>query len=865
MPKRELKFQQQNFAYTTPKFQNGQLPKKYEMFKGPIPTLNHLVTKVSPEGEIDREIEITTPITHYDCMEAYQKALPGQGFARLLFERKNEDGTTTLVDILIPAFNHNDGKIAHREHLKKLGIPYVESNEKRGKATGTIHVAAAIIFGFDWKSARLGIRLGGGIFKGKESLTDSQSQNVYAIEWDEEFLLAYGLDTYNKATKYDEELFIWRKLPEDIEAEITPALQAEIKEKYDAIKKLNDVSYDAKCLDNGEWLTAYQKEKKQTKSYVWKSLSRSDKNKLLVGTLQQAIKFDDPKSFTKWTKFGTSVTFTSRILKLNHEKKLGIDDKDLQNVFSAALQKPSFTVIYEFLKYKDTIKLSPAITDNINQIIKISTVDLFQQLLSLDEKMLHQDKLGLSLLDKVIQLNRFDLISMTLKMMEKLGPETYQKYIDIAAIRALAEDKQQSYSILIAAGAKIKDVKEVEVYSSTFSIKINELIRQQKLAELKEFENKHPELVKYALQKLNETQGNQLIVAAALQCDMPMMKWLVRNGAATGSNKYQQEFFDALKSGITKITPVEDTKNIPQILENYTQELLSDDPHGQIESCLLLDYFNKSKKLNLERIHELELKNPHIGKSLVSAKTQGQTFLKLSLKERNFSLFEWLTVHGATFTDALKDRLYYPENEYNFLQAWLRDCLERDDVETLKKFQPFFPNNFIDIIKSLYIDLTAVDTACISAIKFFIGLGIKSKNDYVELLHDAINEFQTPKKMCDIIEYLGDDFNLYKTFSIKWRISNNIFKCIVESDYENLNRFKQLLEPEDFKERVDEHIKIVKKEPYFNARIKEILGMEDAKPETLTSFSGTLFPSVNDNDESQEGRLNTTVKPPKPE
>ncbi len=929
---RKLNIETRDDIYRTPKFKNGRLPTQYQMFKGEIPELkikirvpvldNNGKKMFDKDGKLIEKLKEST-IKYYDCMDAYQKALPGQGFARFMFERINKDGSTTLVDVLMPAFNKDDGKEDHRNHLQRLGIPYVESNQPRGKNTGLIHIALSRIFGFVKNQNIGGIRLGGGLFKGGDTLQSqnilfkSQSQNAVSIIWNEEYLLAYGLDYYDKETGYDGDLMIRRLLPENISLATIPPLQSEIRKKYLKItKKYNeekltdDESYNLQNLDNGEWLTDYRYAADKTNILgtndhinKWQRLSRIEKNALLIATLHKAITNDDPVGYISRSR-KKPITFTSRILKLNHEQKLGITNKDFQNLFEAALEKKLISVIDEFVKYRDTIDLSPAIIRylnkpfltpipgmknlfdkyailiypiilgdvekrkwGINLLVAYSSEDLFQQTCNRDNKLIERNEEGVSLLDRIIELNRLDLFNFTLgKTQRLLLPESFHAYINIAILKAFAEGRNRFFDILIVNGAKMlseDDAKKLgaKKYFDATMKKMQELIQQHvhnnDLKALNELEKKYSPFFKSAMQKTNEISGNELLVFAARQCNLPMMKWLLKNGASTNA-KNNLEFFDALEYGIRKTTNEKDIENIPLILENYKRELLAENS-GEISSRILIeDILKDSKKINVSLLKELESQQPQTISSLMHAKFDGVSLLNVSLQHRDLTLFHWLIDHGATFTDSMQE-YYSKNNEYHSLKDWIMECITKDDLSTIKIFKEAVHDPaFREIIDTLGLLALSASTGNIDALKFFIESGADQKeSNLIDLLYDFIKKSGTPKKVCDCIEYLGDSFEI-DAIGVKSDVFSKIDIGIKQNDYESLIRFKKILSPEDWQEYLDRkgrkgnYIELMKNEPYFNEKIKAILYTKDLDASPLMAYSGTLFTAKKEDDKKSD-------------
>jgi hypothetical protein len=335
--------------YSLPKFQDQKAPTEYEIYRGPLkmaPPFNKMKVLVK-EGnkEVEKTIEVDE-IKDYDSMDVYQKALPGQGFATIFFEKKSEDGKRILVELLIPAFNKDDGREEHRKHLQRLGIPYVESTDPLGKNTGMIHTRTSRMLGIQTeKQENQGLRMGGGIFKpyqkhekGRSSsrgegdiVFRSQSQNAAAVELDEYFLLAHALDKYNKVTGYDSEFFYRRLMPEDIALPSAQFLKVKI-QQYANLHK-DDKNYP--FLDDGEWLTdKIQKlpEEGQYKNMrAWNDVPEEIKKAQVINTLFRTIELGNLKGFTDRNKGAVNPTFLTRILSLNKEKKLGLDLNNQRN------------------------------------------------------------------------------------------------------------------------------------------------------------------------------------------------------------------------------------------------------------------------------------------------------------------------------------------------------------------------------------------------------------------------------------------------------------------------------------------------------------------------------------------------------
>ncbi len=986
--------------YRTPKFRNGRLPTHYQIFKGAIAPLKVevRVPKLDDSGNaiLDKngrpveEVKQKT-IDYYDCMEVYQKALPGQGFARIKFQHKTED---ILVEVLVPAFNENDGKVEERKHLQRLGFPYVESDKPLGQNTGIIHNEAARIFGFDKMHAIDGIQIGGGIFKGKEMRFKSLSKNAPSIIWEEEYLLAYGLDFYEVDKMWDAELFIRREEPENMALASKSLLQEEIREKYEEIIKSKDPSYDPKNLDNGNWIDNV---KFGSSSYCsnahmdkWKSLSREEKNALLVTTMDNAIDENDPSSYTELNSF-KKVSFISRILKLNHKNKLGIKDEDFQDIFQGALEK-KLPIADEFLEYSDSIDLSPAIrryftkallsrsqdiydiyekyqkfisldpeyiniialhtyaTSNdgifkiliqkgaklptlaeakkfselktyqlaINRVFseiinfarenKVSEIknleiefpDLFNSAMKdFDEKesndriarigtlfsifythedtikslieklgddyLFYRNKEGVSLLDRLISKRPESAKFFIEKLSQSTDPRA-KNIMDCALFVAFIESDNNTLEILKNNGAKFLS----ETYATKLGIKkyfdaavdktkqmIYQHVRSDELKKLDEFEKNYPLLVKSAIKNINKENNNELLVYAARQCNMPMIKWLLKNGATTDTGN-NQKFFDALLDGIKKTTSEKDIGNISQILENYKRELLTEDS-GEIASRIFIeDLFKETKKINVDRLKELESKQPHVIPSLVHAKSQGISLLNLSLQHRDLDLFQWLMNHGAVFTDSLQD-YFDKNNEYNYLKNWLANCIDNDDLISVQAIKECLsPSAFKEIIDTMHLVIVAANNGNINTLKFLIESGANlTEDNYYDLLYDFIKKSGTPKKVCDVIEYMGDSFEI-DAIGVKSDVFFQVEQSIKKSDYESLVRLKKILNPEEWQEFLDRRsrkgnvIELMKNEPYFNEKIKAILYTKDLDASPLMSYSGTLFSAKKEDDKKSD-------------
>lgn len=412
MLKKDFVVQEEKNVFTTPFFRNGKLPDNYEMFSGEIK-----VPVIDPTSPVKKYT--TMP---YDSMTAYQKALPGQGFAIVEFERINPaDQSTTLVIGLMPAFNKGDGKEGHREHLRKLGIPFVESSEPRGKNTGIIHVRTCEMFGFPLKSPDFYLpsdraKTGGGIIKGEEILFKSQSQNALSILWDEEFLLAHALMFYN-ADGTEEEFWIRRLQPEAIAKPSLLALQSEIKKSYQELQK--NSNFDQKVLDNGEWLSQelnifqgsdyeYSNNKYLAE---WKTFNREYKNLLLRDTFMKAIEYKDPVSFTERISFRKTIYYTTRIFELNKTKQLNIN---FDECFIKAVTNGLTRVVKEFFDYKVMNDVSK-INEALFIAVKSPNSDIVQLLLDNGGDKNLKNKSEESLLFLALSHGRFKTAELLLK------------------------------------------------------------------------------------------------------------------------------------------------------------------------------------------------------------------------------------------------------------------------------------------------------------------------------------------------------------------------------------------------------------------------------------------------------------------
>ncbi len=921
--------------YRTPKFRNGRLPTQYQMFKGPIadlkikvlvPVLDNKGQAVLNEDGQPVEVVKEETIKYYDCMDAYQKALPGQGFARIKFQHPTED---ILVDALVPAFNKDDGKEEERKHLQRLGIPYVESDQPRGKNTGIIHNHAAKIFGFDLKDAQDGIVIGGAVVKGKELLFNSLSKNALCIAWDEEYLLAYGLWEYDPETMHDSEMYIRRKEPEYMALASKSPLQEEIREKYKEIIESKDPSYDPKNLDNGNWINNFIYDTTidnpfailashhafTTNSHMdkWKKLSRIEKNALLVTTMNKAIKENDPSSYTAMIS-SKKVSYISRILKLNQTNALKIRDQDFQAIFEAALEKKLF-VADEFLEYSNTIDLSPAITryftkallekssdvedildkfkkyiptillkdfnetqwtsSLLDNILKNSPPTLFQKIINLDDKLMGRNKHGISLLEKTIEYDRMDLFEIILEKSRKSSPEIFQE-LNIAALNSFVKGNDQTLDILIKNGATIlseDDAKKfgVKKYFDVATNKMQESITQYVLSNdvdsLNKLELTFSPLIKHAIQQINNTKGNELLVTAAKECNLPLMKWLLQHGATANVINDQKEFSRSLKKGIAKKHAGKDSEALLEIFENYKRELMKDSVEIS-DRFIIEDLLKESKKINVSLLQDLERKHPDTIQSMISVQSDGVSLINVSLQNRDLSSFLWLIKHGAVIPESVFWS-FNKNNENHPLKEWITDYIDKEDLASIKTMKEYFDKSdksiFPKVIKELDLVSAAASKVNINILKFFKESGADDPMKSAGPLYNYVKKSSvTPKIVCDIWEYLDDSFPMHYN-TIKSKVFSHVTSCIENNDYETLKRFKTLLinnSSEDgagtyWKIFLDQKnsdgnvIKLMEKQPYFNDQIKEILGIKDSTPSALRSHS--VFSSEKKDDDKPEG------------
>src|SRR6185295_6329933 len=270
-------------------------------------------------------------------------------------------------------FNKDDKKEQHREHLERLGIPYVISSEPAGKSTGIVHTSTCEIIGIPKK----GTSIGKAIFKpgilnpgtSQQEIYDgqirvvSQSQNALSIIWDEEYLLATALMKFDPKTEQETEFFRRRLLPKDIAFKLTLALLNSIREKYNAVKEIKEYQF---TLDDGSWipeklLTVYASRPVSSTYQItiekeWPILSREEKNDLLTTTLFMAIDLNDPSSFTDYTSLSIETSYITRILKLNLEKDLKLNFNSCEMYGKTALmfaaRKNLLKVVNQLLEYK---------------------------------------------------------------------------------------------------------------------------------------------------------------------------------------------------------------------------------------------------------------------------------------------------------------------------------------------------------------------------------------------------------------------------------------------------------------------------------------------------------------------------------